>query len=396
MTVASAYVGEPVRILVWCWGRRGGGPRYTLEIARSLARLPCLDVHTSVSRQSELFAETKALGLPGHDVDTYSGVFSAALRTLAIPRITGRFTDYLERQRIDVVLCAMSHPWSGWMARFLRSTKRRYVLTVHDASQHPGDEHFGWEWILRNNLQHADGVLVLSEHVRSQLTKRYPYPESRIRLVPHGPFRFHGKVSRSAAPVRPRRLLFFGRILPYKGLPLLIDAFNSIADRHDLELAVVGRGDLGGNMGRLLSHPRIRLDNRWIPESELANVFAAADVVVVPCIEASQSGVVAAAYGMGLPVVVTPVGGLREQVSAGKTGMIATDISSQALAEAITALCTDSSLYARCCEGAQQAGEMERIWGNAAETIAAHLGKVRSMPSFDGLKPAPSSRLLAD
>lgn len=385
-TATRGCTCDPIRVLVWCWGRRGGGPRYTFEIARALAKLSSLDVHTSLSRQSELFAKTKALRLPGLDIDTYSGAFSGMWRTLAVPRIASRFVEYLEKRHIDVVLCTMSHLWNGWMAQFIRSTKRRYVLTVHDATPHPGDEHFGWKWILRSNLQRADAVVVLSEHIRSELTKGYSYLEPRIWVVPHGPFKFCGRAPGPAVRVQPRRLLFFGRILPYKGLPLLIDAFNRITDYHDLELAVVGRGDLEGEMRQLLVHPRIRLDNRWIPESEVASVFEAADIVVVPYIEASQSGVIAAAYGMGLPVIVTPVGGLTEQVVDGKTGVIAAEITPQSFADAMVALCTDSSLYSRCREGAKRLGDNEKVWGQIAKTTATILFEVCSRSPLSGLE----------
>ena len=171
--------------------------------------------------------------------------------------------------------------------------------------------------------------------------------------------------------------MFFGRIRPYKGLSLLLETFTRIADRHDLYLAVVGGGELDARAARLATHPRVHLDNRWIPESEVAAIFAAADLVVVPCVEASQSGVVAAAYGMGVPVVVTPVGGLREQVTVGETGWVAADTTVEALADAILILCTDRALYARCRAGARQAGQIDDAWDGIAERMTTFFQQVR-------------------
>lgn len=365
-------------VLLWCWGRRGGGPRYTLHVAQALSRIPTLDLHLSLSRQSELLTETKALNLPIFAVDTYEGVLSAAWRTLVLPQLVRRFLAYLESQQIDLVVNTMIHPWSGWVAPRLRSTKRAYVFTLHDATPHPGDRFIGWEAITRANLKCADGVLVLSDHVRNRLLSHYHYPPERICIVPHGPLAFPRPEATSPRPERARRLLFFGRIRAYKGLSLLLEAFRQIAEHHDdLSLAVVGSGELDARAARLATHPRIHLDNRWIPEHEVAAIFEAADLVVVPCVEASQSGVVEAAYGMGVPVVVTPVGGLCEQVVDGETGLIATAATSEALAEAIITLCTDNTLYSRCREGAQRAGRIEETWDGIAQRLAAFFQQVQ-------------------
>lgn len=370
-------MNNPLRILLWCWGRRGGGPRYTLHAAQALSRLPSLEIHLSLSRQSELLGETKALGLPVFEVDTYEGVVSAAWQTLALPRLMRRFIAYLEGQQIDLIVSTMIHPWSGWVAPHLRSTQRAYIFTLHDAAPHPGDRFIGWKTITRANLKCADGVLVLSEHVRDRLLSDYHYPIEQTCIVPHGPLSFPRSRTTRNPSDRVRRLLFFGRIRAYKGLSLLLEAFRQIAEHNaDLSLAVVGSGELDTQAARLAIHPRIHLDNRWIPEHEVAAIFETADLVVIPCVEASQSGVVESAYGMGVPVVVTPVGGLCEQVIHGETGLIATAATVVALAEAITTLCTDSALYRRCCEGAQRAGQIDEAWQDIAQRMAAFFQQV--------------------
>ena len=145
MRAARGEEGEPLRVLLWCWGRRGGGPRYTLEAARALNRLPSLKVHLSVSRQSEVIEETRSLGVPMYEVDTVEGHGSAVWRTLGVPWLARRFAEYLDANHIDVVLCSMAHPWSGAVAGHICSPRRPYVLTVHDALHGgyvgPGERH---------------------------------------------------------------------------------------------------------------------------------------------------------------------------------------------------------------------------------------------------------------
>jgi len=73
----------------------------------------------------------------------------------------------------------------------------------------------------------------------------------------------------------------------------------------------------------------------YASDADAARYFAAADAAVLPYRQASQSGVVQLAYGYGLPVIVTPAGGLADEVEHGRTGWIAGDFSPEAIATAI-------------------------------------------------------------
>ncbi|HYE78730.1 MAG TPA: glycosyltransferase, partial [bacterium] len=79
----------------------------------------------------------------------------------------------------------------------------------------------------------------------------------------------------------------------------------------------------------------IEITDRYIPNDEVGDWFAQADVVVLPYRSATQSGIVQIAYGFDLPVIVTRVGGLPEVVEEGGTGLIVPPEDPAALAEAI-------------------------------------------------------------
>lgn len=113
-----------------------------------------------------------------------------------------------------------------------------------------------------------------------------------------------------------------------------------------------------------------KIENRWLQHREFKSILPRYDVVAVSHIEASQSGVVAAAFGAGLPVVATPVGGLVEQVTTGVTGIIAESVSASALATALRTLVDDRSLLARFRRGiASRRAErsMERFYDKVCE-----------------------------
>lgn len=86
---------------------------------------------------------------------------------------------------------------------------------------------------------------------------------------------------------------------------------------------------------RLQLGSRIYLYHHYIPDTEVAVYFSAADVVVLPYRSATQSGIVQIAYHYQLPVIVTAVGGLTEMVTDGVTGLVIPPGNPGAVADAI-------------------------------------------------------------
>ena len=89
---------------------------------------------------------------------------------------------------------------------------------------------------------------------------------------------------------------------------------------------------------------RFTIINEFVSIERRGELFAAADVVVLPYIEASQSGVIPLAYAAGKPVVVTAVGGLPEAVEDGRTGLVVAPRDERALADAVVRLLDDPVL----------------------------------------------------
>jgi glycosyltransferase involved in cell wall biosynthesis len=359
-----------MRLLLWHWGRRGGGPRYTFELARAFRQLPGIEPHLSLSRQSELFAPSLALGLPGHHVDTYTGAAEALRASLRLPAIRAGFGRYVRAQGIEMVLCTMAHLWN----LAISPRPARYVLTVHDAEPHPGEASRLRDLAMRADVARADHVIALTAHVKAALCRRFGTREARISVSSHGAFDYgaHAPAPRAGAPLR---LLFFGRILAYKGLDRLLAARAMLAAAGTpTELTIAGQGDLSPHAGALAD---ARVINRWIGEDEIAAIFSAHDVLVQPYGEASQSGVIAVACAAGMPAVVTPVGGLVEQVQHERSGLVAEAVSAEAIAAAIGRLAHDPALVARLGAGARAHAADALAWPAIATRLAEVLRAVR-------------------
>lgn len=381
--------------LLWHWGRRGGGPRYTLELARAMADRDDIRTHLSHSRQAEIAADFAALGLPGPVVDTYSGPIGAALGTFRLPGLIHRFGRHIRTHAVDAVVCTMDHPWNPVVVPAIHPAGARYILTVHDAVAHPGEESRLRRWALRRQLAVADGVVALTDHVRDQLAAVHGYPLERVTVLPHGVFRFGAASPRRAPTNRPMRLLFFGRILPYKGLDLLLEAYrllraeNPAGGARPVTLRIAGAGDLSAHTDALATLPDVTVDNRWFGEDEIARVLADADLLVLPYREASQSGPAVSACGAALPVVATPVGGLSEQIIDGRTGLLARAPTAEGIAEAIAAVTRDPALYAALSTGALAHADGALSWNPIADGFVDMIRRTsdRPMRGMQGVTP---------
>ena len=135
-------------------------------------------------------------------------------------------------------------------------------------------------------------------------------------------------------------LLFFGFVREYKGLEYLLKAMPKVMGRLDAHLLIVGEfWDDKSSYLKLIEElgiaQAVTIVDRYIPNEELGLYFSAADVVVLPYVDATQSGVTKLAYGFEKPVITTSVGGIPEIVKNGETGLIVPPQDSEALGEAI-------------------------------------------------------------
>lgn len=307
-----------MRVLVWQWGRRGGGPRYGAELAESLRGLPDATAVLSLSRQAELL---RGPTLPGDappvcelPVATYDGLASFLLRCALAPFQVGTLADRLRALRLDVAICAMPGPLDLLMAAALRRVGVPFFVVVHDADLHPGDG-LPLQMILQRSLmRRADGLIALSVHVRERLRELEQGSGRPLILSSHPPRAFGPPPPPAMAHGGRMRLLSFGRLLPYKGLDLLAEALRRLGGRTDFELRVVGQGPASPELDALRAIPGVTVENRWVPEEEIAALLAWSDALVLSHREASQSGGAAAAIAARRWVVATRVGGLVEQL----------------------------------------------------------------------------------
>lgn len=255
----------------------------------------------------------------------------------------------IKRLQADLVIIQWWHPYFApcyWaLTRMLG--KKKIIFVCHNVFPH---ERFPLDRMLTKMvLKRGNAFIVQSGKDADDLQRILPGAKYEQAVHPtYNAFKFENMSKERARELlniteKEKVLLFFGFVREYKGLKYLIQALPRITERcEDVRLFVVG--DFGGAENReayekLMEENAVRshitICDGYIPDREIEKFFAACDLVVLPYVSATQSGIVQIAYGFEKPVMVTNVGGLPDVVEDGKTGYVVEPENSTALADAV-------------------------------------------------------------
>lgn len=190
----------------------------------------------------------------------------------------------------------------------------------------------------------------------------------KLCVVQHG-----GGITRTVAEgsSRPREIesmaselfvfLFFGRIEPYKGLSVLLESTRTLSEEgHRFALIIAGAGDLGPP--EAWAGLPVTVLNRFIADEEIRAVFDRANMVILPYLEGTQTGVVPVAAAFERAAVVTRVGALPELVEHDRTGFVVDPDDSRALSMAMRTALGDPERMSRMGKEARRYMEERYAW----------------------------------
>jgi len=325
----------------------------------------CVRLASALAERAEVL-----LVIPDRIIEPYAAKLNGSVRLFSFknPRLRQPVRQFRAIRKIiqkirdfapDVIHYQGAHLWFDLALPFLR----RYplVFTIHDFKPHPGDRlsektPLSVEMFARRR---ADELVVHSQYLREIVLQNLPGIRGKVSVIPH--IQIGEELSSAARKDEEHLVLFFGRIWEYKGLEYLIRAEPLITARvPGAKILIAGQGEDFSRYARMMVHPeRFIVHNEFISEDRAADYFQRASVVVLPYIEASQSGVIPMAYSAAKPVVATTVGGLPEIVEDGRTGYLVAPRDVAQLADAVTCLLLDAQLRRRMGENGKRKMEAE-------------------------------------
>ena len=162
------------------------------------------------------------------------------------------------------------------------------------------------------------------------------------------------------------RFLYVGRISKEKNLDALAEAWLKLhAEIPSATLALVGDGPYLAELRRRLTNAGV-IFTGFLSGEALARAYASADAFVFPSTTDTFGNVVLEAQASGLPTIVTDVGGPRELVRDGETGLVGPGQDAVALLAAMRRLASDDSLRRRMGDAARKSMG-RRTWERAFE-----------------------------
>lgn len=298
----------------------------------------------------DYFAASSADRLwPPQTLEPYEAVLSGV--QIVRGSMSGRFNPSIVRRLRDlradlVVVSDYSAPTSQIAMRSLNAAGRRWLYWGETPGVNPRGPVGMWA---RRRLQAPLGqaTAIVAMGSRAATSYRTLFPHVPVFDIPYfcdlDPFR-------SAAEARPREatgsvgLLFSGQHIPRKGIDLLIQAFREAAQHvPGLELRLLSDGPMRGQLERAVApvSDRVVFLGHCDP-AELPEIFAQADIFVLPSRHDGWGVVINEALGAGLPIVASDaVGAAHDLVTHGVNGLITPVGDTGALRDAIVSLARD-------------------------------------------------------
>ncbi len=237
--------------------------------------------------------------------------------------IWGAWEMYRLARRIRQTKADVFH-WQGyglWESELVRLVRPLPVVnTVHDPVNHIDYRTHLNDFLLKDSIRTAQAYVVHSQIMKNVLQRQHRLNSEHILVHPIGVFKYYLNFASTPAQRQPY-VLFFGEPRLNKGIDILLQAFHQIRDNlAGWQLVIAGKGEVSSDIVKGIQQlgQHVIHKNYFIPDHEVAQLFAHAGIVVLPYRHATQSGVLPLAAAFGCCVLTTPVGTMPEIVEPGK------------------------------------------------------------------------------
>ncbi|BBI32419.1 glycosyltransferase family 4 protein [Cohnella abietis] len=283
-----------------------------LAIAKQLARLHRV---TIISRAHSRY--------PRHS--TIEGIHIYRVPTGSPMTYLSHVKKFIKGKSFDLVQVDNRPKFVGPLKRMLKGTPISLFLHSLTFVSPP----FTSRLAAAKDLAQADIIIANSSSLKQQLSSRFPRVSGQIRKAWLGvdTNRFHP--TSNAKQSKAFRVLFTGRVIPRKGVPVLLKAVKhaQASSRRPIHVVIAGGSSRAGylNSMRALSH-KLHVNTKFlgtVPHSRIHKIYRQADVFICPSQQHEAFGLVnVEAMSSGLPVIASNNGGIKEIVRNNKNGIL--------------------------------------------------------------------------
>lgn len=264
--------------------------------------------------------------------------------------------------------------------------RKKTLLIVHDPFIHSGEKLVVENFIRRFFFKIIKNKILLNSSQKDKFINYYNQKPNHIFesflsvydfLTFFAPNNLQEKLVGNSEEFN---ILFFGRISPYKGIKVLLEAYSKIYHSNNypnITLTIAGSGTFDFDLESYKNIKSIKFLNQFIEPEELSKLIMVSSVVVCPYTDATQSGVVMSAFAFKKPVIATNVGGLPEMVTHLKTGIIIPKNNTNSLVEAIIELYENPQLISNFENNIEEEYFLgKKSWKNSGELFLKALKKI--------------------
>ncbi|RDU64002.1 glycosyltransferase family 4 protein [Helicobacter sp. MIT 14-3879] len=293
------------KILVMSLGRGGGCAQYLFSILKHFT-LPYMLYQTKYAIED---LKEYAVKIPTYHKNKISFLFNSIF---LLPFILFRF--YKQAKSYDVLFLPYFHFWNLAFIFIFKWQKKPIILIEHDGIIHSGDELLFQQYLINACIKNANTIIFLTHYVKNRINPKL-LKNKKVFIIPHGIFAFKGLQRLPKTYNKKPNLLFFGRVNRYKGIEILLQALEKISLHSYNKLIIAGKSsykyDLSPYSKAFLQ--KLEIIDTFLTQNQIASIFNQSHILIMPYIEASQSGVASIAIANAIPCICTDVGGLKEQ-----------------------------------------------------------------------------------
>ena len=356
---------KTIPILVVHWGSRGGGPKFAFSAARALSRIGSVELHLSISSHVDLLYEWLSSFSRVSLVKTYRSKLGAILRLPSAVIQCIKLRAYIKQHSIQVVWSPMISLWHTLLIPIWKPMGVKYYGSIHDASEHLGEESLLQKLLRNNEFKYSEKVIAYSDFVANAINRQDGTDKTVTLFHPLDSPRVQKPIFRETLG-GDFVVGFAGRILPYKGVDLFLEVAKISLDLGDgINFRICGFGDLGD-----LQVPKnVMVTAKWFEQDELISEISKFDILLLPYREASQSGLISISASLAIPVVVTPVGGLKEQVEKHFLGLVTESLNPELIYARIGDLHKNTALYNQVSASCYGGARARLSWDSFAQLL---------------------------